>query len=217
MIVTKENLAILENDTHISRWVQEQKTLVHNKWLYDSLKPYITKESVVLEGGAFIGDNTAFLSELAKKVISFEPNKEAFGCLEYNFNKVSNVEIHNKGLGDKKGKAGIVIDANAGASYLIQGSEIDITTIDDLKLSKLDFIILDCEGFEHKILKGGEKTLKKFKPKMLIEINNGALMRNGMTDNDLYIYLIELGYEIKNLDSKGSLHENQLDLLCIPQ
>jgi FkbM family methyltransferase len=217
MKIIKGNIAVLEHDTHISKWVEQHGSLIHNKWLYHNLSAYINKESVVLEGGAFIGDNTAFLSKLASKVISFEPNKEAFDCLKHNFNDVENVTIHNLGLSDKQEKAGIVRDNNAGASFLSDGDDIELVTIDEFKLQKLDFIILDCEGFEYKILKGGEKTIRKFKPVMLIEINNGHLVRNNTSDNDLFVYLTELGYEFKNLDSKKSIYEEQLDLICIPK
>jgi hypothetical protein len=46
---------------------------------------------------------------------------------------------------------------------------VELTTIDNLHLPKLDFIKLDVQGFELKALKGGENTIKSNYPIMFIE------------------------------------------------
>ncbi len=108
------------------------------------------------------------------------------------------------------------ISTNAGMSYAEKSKKgIKCITIDSLELDRLDFIKIDCEGFEHKILKGAEKTIKKFKPVMVIEINNFTLNRNNTSDNDIYIYLNELGYTYQNIYPGQSLYGDQLDILCI--
>jgi len=84
MKILRNDLAVLENDTHISKWVEQHNSLIHNKSLAQELKFYLRKDMTVVEIGAFIGDNTAFLKDLSKWVISFEPNPEAFECLEHN-------------------------------------------------------------------------------------------------------------------------------------
>ena len=56
-----------------------------------------------------------------------------------------------------------ITDSNLGEE------EVELTTIDSLHLSKLDFIKLDVQGFELKALKGGEGTIKSNYPIMFIE------------------------------------------------
>lgn len=211
-------IAVLENDTHISRWVEEHNSLIHNKSLKEQLRFFIKKCDYVLEIGAFIGDNTKILEELAENVISYEPNPLAFECLEYNFKDSAKVKTINKGFGKEIGTAKINLNENVGASFLEPNGDIEIITIDSLRYKlytdKLDWIIMDCEGMELDILKGGINTITSYKPNMLIEVNKGALERYGYNPKDLYNFLRKNGYFYRNLYKNESLEGEQLDILC---
>lgn len=211
-------IAVLENDTHISRWVEQHKSLIHNKSLEEQLRGRIKACDYVLEIGAFIGDNTAILEKLAENVISYEPNPMAYECLEYNFKDSSKVKTINKGFGKEIGTAKINLNENVGASFLEPDGDIEIITIDSLgyKLyeDRLDWIIMDCEGMELDILEGGIKTILKYKPTMLIEVNRGALERYGKTPKDLYEFLTKNNYFFRNLYDNEGLEGEQLDILC---
>ena len=41
--------------------------------------------------------------------------------------------------------------------------------LDDLNIPPLDYIKIDCEGYELNVLKGAEQTIKKHKPIIVIE------------------------------------------------
>ena len=47
--------------------------------------------------------------------------------------------------------------------------EVDMVSIDSLKLPKVDFIKIDIEGMEMEALAGARKTLNKHKPMLLVE------------------------------------------------
>ncbi len=211
-------IAVLENDTHISRWVEEHNSLIHNKSLKEQLRFLIKKCDYVLEIGAFIGDNTKILEELAENIISYEPNPLAFECLQYNFKDSPKVATINKGFGKEIGTAKINLSENVGASFLEPNGDIEIITIDSLgyKLytDRLDWIIMDCEGMELDILKGGINTINSYKPNMLIEVNKSALERYGYKPKDLYDFLQKNGYFYRNLYENESLDGEQLDILC---
>lgn len=221
MKITKENIAIIEGDECISKWVENDGKLDHDPNSLPIILSYVKEGDAVIDCGAFIGDQTIGYAKKVGangKVIAFEPNPIAFECLEYNLELFKNVELRNEGLSDSNGKINLVeVPTNAGMTFAEKSKKgIKCVTIDSLKLEKLDFIKIDAEGFEHNILKGAEKTIKKFKPKMVIEINNFALLRNGTSNNDVYIYLNELGYTYKNIYPGQTLYEEQLDLICIP-
>lgn len=217
-----KEIAILGNDEYISKWVEETGNLAHDFNMLPLVLPYIKQGDTVIDVGAFIGDHTIAYSRAVGEdgeVIAFEPNPEAFECLEYNLRCCPNAILRKECLGDSHGKMTLIMHPqNAGMAYIEskKGKSKSIT-IDSLELERLDFIKIDAEGFEHRILKGAEKTIKKFKPVMLIEINNHALNRNETSDNDIYIYLIELGYDYRNIYPGQPIHAPQLDLLCTPK
>ena len=214
MKILRNDLAVLENDTHISKWVEQHNSLIHNKSLQAELKYYLRKDMSIVEVGAFIGDNTAFLKDLGKWVISFEPNPEAFECLEHNSQYWDNVTLANCAIGSKKGKVDINRNENVGASVCVQGSEIDVITLDSLKLDSMDFMILDCEGWELDVLEGAVETIKKFQPLMLIEINRVTLEKFGKKPQDILDFLNKLGYFCRNLYTNLPMEGEQYDILC---
>jgi len=218
MKLTKNGIAVLEHDTHISRWVEEHNSLIHNKSLERELRYYVKGSDHVLEIGAYIGDNTAILRNLAEKVYSYEPNPIAFECLQYNFKDSEKVKCYNVGFGKEKGSAKVILSDNVGASHLEPNGEIEITTIDSLGLQlykdRLDFIVMDCEGWELDVLMGGVETINKFKPTMLIEINQGTLAKFGKTPKDIFDFLKDNSYFCRNIFKDEPMEGEQYDILC---
>ena len=76
-------------------------------------------------------------------------------------------------------------------------------TLDNIfsRIEKLDLIKIDVDGFDFKVLKGSENLIKKFKPKIFVELNDIQLKKNGDTVEDILIFLKSFGY-------KGMLEQN---------
>jgi FkbM family methyltransferase len=221
MKVTKEGFAILENDTHVCKWIKEEGRLDHDQNMLPLVLKHIYRGDTVVDVGAYVGDHTIAYSEKVGtkgRVIAFEPNPDAFECLKYNMRNCENVEIRNEAAGETKEGKVILIKhpENIGMTYVENSKEgLRSVSIDSLHLDECHFIKIDVEGFEMNVLKGAEKTIKKFHPVMLIEINNFALERNGVTNKDIFEYLDTLGYTYGNIYSEQGINEPQLDLLCI--
>ena len=73
---------------------------------------------------------------------------------------------------------------------------MQLTTIDSLRLSKLDFMKLDVQGFELHTLKGGEVTIKANWPLMFIENYPGSDQDQKVID-----LVKEWGYEVYRLEA----------------
>lgn len=221
MKLTKNNIAIIEGDTHISEWVKASGRLDHDQNMLPGVLEYIKHGDVVVDAGAYIGDHTIAYAEkvtTAGAVFAFEPNRTAFECLEYNMKRYPQVSCFNQGLGDKTGRMGVVVDnKNVGMSYLSAGNDVSITSIDELEMFHVDFIKIDVEGFELDILLGAKATINRFKPKMLIEINEATLKRVGISRKYIYDLLEGWGYTIQNIYSAQSLNESQMDIICLPK
>lgn len=139
------------------------------------------RNSIIVDAGAFIGDSTFILNrELnPKKIIAIEPDLNNFRKLLINLklNNMINVDSLKIAVGERREKKSIVRSGTSSA-YLIEGKyqkgEIDVTTIDNIisqmKINQVGLIKLDIEGYELAAIKGAKKTIKKYKPVLLISL-----------------------------------------------
>lgn len=155
----------------------------------ETFDKYLNSKSVCIDAGAHIGYHTIYMSTIAQQVHSFECNNKTYEKLRKNIesNKINNVNLYKYGLTDKKTNdiyLAFFNQSNTGASSLSNNpikppnyfeplkkkQSVNMMTIDDLNLHKLDFIKIDVEGYERKVIDGGMKTIRKYKPLILMEI-----------------------------------------------
>jgi len=219
MKILDSGIAVLENDTHISRWVEQSGRLCHDGCVSLFILPLIHPGDVVVDGGAFIGDHTiAYLEKVGTngRVLAFEPNPVAFECLKHNCPKA---ECFACGLGGSQALKSMSKNPNAGASSICESGtvfSVEIIPLDSLELPRLDFIKLDLEGFEVEALKGAVNTITAHRPVMVVEQMDGHLRRQGSSADELQSLLRHLRYTFKSLNPNLAMTEPQLDLLCEP-
>lgn len=95
-------------------------------------------------------------------------------------------------------------------------SSLETIVVDDLDLQELDFILMDCEGYELNVLKGAEKTINKFHPIIVLEINDATLNRLNITRKEIFNWLKEHNYKFRNIYKSQGLNDPQLDIICFP-
>ncbi len=144
--------------------------------------PYVGSHSVVFDIGANIGDHSLYWAKKARaqRIYAFEPVQSTYKILEKNIalNRLESVVIpFNVGLSDLDGNASTLsymVEA-IGSTQLQQSEDGDmcVQRLDSLpltdQLKRVDFVKIDVEGFEHKVLRGGSKFFPKFKPTIFIE------------------------------------------------
>jgi FkbM family methyltransferase len=205
---------ILSNDTHLSTWAKEHGNIITDPHLFEFLKQYLDEAQCVWDIGANIGDHTRAYLDMGKTVYAFEPNPLAYECLCHNC-----PDSHNYSLAanSKKGELTFETLDNVGASCISKNGEIKVKAVklDTLDLPKPDFIKIDIEGWEVNALIGMKKTINKYKPKLFIEINHGALAKNGHNYTTIIDFVKEAGYENIITYPIGSTYEDpQLDILA---
>jgi len=217
-----QEIAILETDNCICRFVEQSGRLDHDQNMLPIVLSYIPIGGVVIDVGAFIGDHTiAYLNKVRENgmVYAFEPYINAFECLKFNLKNYKNLNAFNYALGNSEDYISMeIVETNDGMNFIKQGNDIRITRLDTISqnFTKLDFIKIDCEGYELDVLQGGQRTIQKYKPKMLIEINEMTLNRNNVKREDIYEWLDVAGYVYHNIYPNHGLFESQMDILCQP-
>lgn len=201
----------------------------HMVRLFDSL---IKAPDTVLDIGANIGCTSILFGSRAEKVVSFEPSPSTYRFLEKNVQAsgLDNVELKNVGLGKNAGRFELTFAANnraggfvsnrmqASAGHQIESIEIvqGDAFLEDLGITKVDFIKIDVEGFERDVIEGLSKTISASRPIVTLELNHwclNVLQRTSVPDffdflRGVFPYLYAVGADdVCNLhDPSDSYH-----------
>ena len=154
-------------------------------WLTD----FLPKDAVFIDVGANVGH---FLYQLdchlfPQNIYAFEPNQSLNKKLKRLFPKVN---VFSVALSDENTTAEFKIPVLKGKQVNSRGTlqtdfkeeneektviqKVKVVKLDDFellkKLKKLDFIKIDVEGNEMKTLRGAKETILKFRPTLMVEM-----------------------------------------------
>lgn len=131
-----------------------------------------------------------------KKIYAFEPDPANFQiCIDKKDKINCEVELINAGLWDENKTLSFHSFSGTGSKIVENGnSQVRVVTIDSvLKGRKATFIKMDIEGAELSALKGGEETIKRYRPKLAISVYHKP---NDIVDILLYIRSIVPEYKL---------------------
>jgi FkbM family methyltransferase len=129
----------------------------------------LTTQSVVLDVGSNIGVTVRMFARRAGHVHAFEPSPRALRLLTANTADLDNVTVHQCAVSNVSGVVHFDEKQWLDLSSLAEeGLEVEARTIDSLGLAP-DFIKIDVEGYEHRVLQGARQTLKDQAPVVMFE------------------------------------------------
>lgn len=174
----------------------------HGKWTYQANKllealKFIQCARTAIDVGGHCGLWSKELVKMFDHVHAFEPVAEHRECFTLNV-KSNNYTLHACALGDKDGSVNIhTSHGQSGDSWVDGDGDIPLKRLDDFGLMDVDFMKLDCEGYELFALRGGEEMLKKCHPVIIVEQKPGRGKKFGLHDTAAVTYLQGLGYKLK--------------------
>jgi FkbM family methyltransferase len=157
--------------------------------------------------GANIGFYTCLFATLVGnkgRVIAFEPVSATIDFLRENvyLNSINNVTLKEVALGDAPRRQQIFLELPANAEGTVSlnttsgkhSEMIDVDTIDNLSASLPvpDFIKIDVEGYQMKVLAGGAKFFSNHSPMIMAELCD----QDQVLMNDTQVFLRSHGYLI---------------------
>jgi FkbM family methyltransferase len=189
---------------------------------------FIKKDSIVIDAGANIGTFSIFAARMAPEgqIYAFEPVKKTFEELKKNAEYYPQIMRENIGLGDVVSQKNIFVNPKSTGGSVVEDSPychvtpsggqskelVNITTIDtfvyEKKIPHVDFIKMDVEGYEAKILEGAKETIKKYKPVIAM-----SAYHNASDKNDLPRLLKSICPDY----ICGLYRESEEDLICYPR
>jgi FkbM family methyltransferase len=174
-------------------FLNEKKKYEPEHNMYNLLVENINQNIFEIEGYKKTSSTiySSFLNE--KKIYVYEPQRNMYNLLVQNINqnnlqnkiiphnlgvfcfegkgKMNNIELDGRGaIVSKRYNEENNLDCNFGAIPLgDDGEDINLTTIDNMKLDDIGFIHCDAEGSENFIFSKGIETIKKCRPVILYE------------------------------------------------
>lgn len=178
-------------------------------------------ELTLLDIGANLGQTTIELETFfpKSKIYSFEPDPDTFQQLSKAIGSYSNIKAYNLGFGDYSGKIKMNINKASGGNSILSVSEkigqyahgawtekvgegkIEIATIDSFcdnnQIYTIDLVKIDTQGYELKILNGGEKTIVPARTKaVFVEVLFVELYQQQAYFIDIFSLLTQRGYKL---------------------
>lgn len=133
---------------------------------------YVKQNRVALDIGANVGLWSRDLVKHFDQVIAFEPVPMFRECLARNV-FAKNLEVRPIALGDSEGMIKMIItEGNTGHTHVdpnSQDGDTQLTKLDSLNINNVDYIKIDCEGYEYRVLQGAEQTIRRCRPVVVIE------------------------------------------------
>lgn len=164
--------------------------------------PYVRNFRHVVDIGAHSGMWARVLLHYFTKLTAFEPMPAHIECFLRNVNMNENVKLYQIALGDKVGVATLHTARGSTGNTRVEydgertakpyekevifenPGEVFMTRLDDCELADpaIDFLKVDCEGYEYFVLKGGEETIKRTRPTIIVEQKAGKGAQYGIDD-----------------------------------
>lgn len=181
------------------------------------LRSHLRPGMVVLDIGANVGDVAAVIADCVSptgRVVAFEASPDNAERLRVRFRYVPHVEIRHAAVTDQQGTMTLHLDAKSSkrhslfeAAVSVRGETITVPAVTlgavAGELARVDFIKIDAQGAEGRILAGGRRLLERDKPVVLFELWPRGMAAAGTSPSDLFALLDGLGYRSVRLSVKG--------------
>lgn len=193
-----------DHEKHLPQWMDKHGEMVDGKATYQIKKlraavAECKQHRVAVDIGGHCGLWSMHLVGMFRHVVAFEPIAEHRECFAKNVHG-KNYNLYDVALGEHFGTCVMhTTDGSSGDSWIKQTSPAGSTrvrTLDAYNLTEVDFIKLDCEGYELPALKGAHATIDYLRPVICVEQKPGHAQRFGYGETEAVQYLQDVhGYK----------------------
>lgn len=195
-----------DNETHLIAWMAEHKQNINGRLgyqysKYKACKRLLKNNRVAIDVGAHVGLWSWFMARDFQDVACFEPVQAHRECWYKNMAEWKNAEVFECALGNSRGKVAMMTDEFSTGNTRIDldsvQKDIDMYALDHFNFKDVDFIKIDCEGYEMEVLRGARETLMRCKPVVCVEQKGDMHERYGEKHQGAVQYLQDMGAILK--------------------
>lgn len=195
-----------DDEEHLTGWMnsvgnRQDGRLTYQYGKYAAAKPFIKQMRTVIDIGAHIGLWSYFFAKDFDVLAAFEPFELHQECWKKNMEGIENAALYKYALGEESGHV-MLETRTAGSSGDTQvkpgeKGNVEIRTLDSFNFQEVDFIKIDCEGFEEFVLRGGKDTLERCKPCVIVEQKGDMSGRYGLKKLSAVKFLEKMGAKLR--------------------
>jgi FkbM family methyltransferase len=210
-----------KGETHLKDWMLKHDQPYQGRLSYQITKFFYALQwcnvshTRAIDIGAHVGLWSYPMIHTFPYLVAFEPVQLHAECwrkniwgdpTKLNFNPHF-AELHEYALGAASGVAHMLknrTNGSSGDTFVEPNPDPDsapcyesvvMKALDEFNYTDVDFIKIDCEGYELFVLQGARETLIRNRPCVLVEQKpeTGMTQRYGVTPNDVHAFMTALG------------------------
>lgn len=204
---TFDKWVLPDREEHLQEWMTKTNQRTFGGRLAYQLNKYelamrqlpASRRRVAIDIGAHVGLWSWNMAHDFAQVKAFEPYPDHIECYKVNMELCTNFNLYLTALGDKDGTVTIKTrtrNSSGDTGIEPDGLSVNIHRLDDYNFENVDFIKVDCEGYEYFVLKGATETLKRCKPVVIVE-QKGFETKYGLLPAQAVQLLCDLGATVK--------------------
>jgi len=196
-----------DHERHLQQFLEDRRKWVGGRGTYQLHKlaaalPWCRARRTAVDVGAHVGLWTMQLVTHFRWVVAFEPIAEHRECFERNLAGADNFTLVAAAAGARSGMVELhTTPGSSGDSWIKdeRGGSVPMERLDDRAggSGDVDFLKLDCEGYELFALQGGEELLKRCRPCVIVEQKPGRAQKWGLAETAAVDYLRGLGARLR--------------------
>lgn len=177
-----------DGEKHLVEWMDASGEIVDGKGTYQIKKLraallHVKQFRVAVDVGAHVGFWSMHLAKRFGRLHAFEPvavHRECFAANVFTGERIGgDVTLHDCALGAKAGQVALATPAgSSGGTHITGEGDIAMLALDSFELQDVDFIKIDCEGYELAVVEGAVEILKRCRPCVIVEQKQHIMAEN---------------------------------------
>jgi FkbM family methyltransferase len=204
-----------DHEEHLPAWwnAPGNKMMMNGRVAYQGRKQQAALKlckrfRTALDIGAHVGLWTYNLAPVFQTVRAFEPVSEHRECFTFNIS-ADNVIMYPIAIGASHDSVAMrVSPRSSGDTWVAGAGAIAMAPIDAFGFDDVDFVKIDCEGYEENVVRGAIGTIRRCLPVICVEQKRDMATRFGLRKLGAVDLLMANGYRVAE--------ELSGDFICVP-
>jgi FkbM family methyltransferase len=219
MMFKHQGVWLPDGEAHFPEWMTRNGEVVDGKGTYQIKKlraalGYCKQFRAAVDVGAHVGFWSMQLTKRFEMLHAFEPVAAFRDCWVENMAPFMSgpenpewdghsMQLHQCALGARPGRVLMTVPKlngglDTGGTHVGGDGDIEMRTLDDFDFGHVDFIKIDCEGYEHHVIEGARDTIARWQPTIIVEQKPHKLGPNfGIKGTPAVDLLKAMGYTVR--------------------